>query len=161
MLRSRRTAAPQPRLKPNSNISESSDIGGIKQQFLLAAARAVTDEYQSENGTYFVRKPYLNELLDDEDSKKTWEANGVLDHLEYRKKADIFSPDTLEIVGVVAGDGSILTLNDASHVRHGRPDADQTIAWTVLGNVEELDKDLGCIMYIDGNGMEKEYLLGE
>ncbi len=63
-----------------------------------------------------------------------------------------------------------MTLTGESNVRHGKVPVivtggsfseDDELDWAIFDHVEEMDRSLGCVAYIDGEGNDCEYWLGE
>lgn len=72
--------------------------------------------------------------------------------------AEVAKPFTLEVAATITADGSILTLSGVSTVRHKKSESSE---WKVYEDVDDMDKPLGCIMFLDSEYNEKEYWLGK
>ena len=152
----------------------------VEEEFLVAAARSIPNEYGTTLASYFVRRPHIT---DDSLEKENDEADelakvasnlwGTCTHLssrmEYMKHASVFNPESLEIVACIEADGSVFTLSGECNVRHGKvssgsnngDDGNKEYEWSVFDNVEEMDRALGRVSYIDVEGNEREYWLGK
>jgi len=89
---------------------------------------------------------------------------------DYLRNATIKDPHSLEILAFIDADGSVLTLTGESNVRHGKvpcvgiggsfSDEDE-LDWAMFDQVEDMDRSLGCVAYIDGEGNDCEYWLDD
>lgn len=122
-----------------------------EEAFLQEAATSIPYEYTSSLATYIVRRPYVSS------SEEPWNIAGTLSAHEYQQTLNVNKPPTLEVAAKITADGSILTLSGVSTVRH-KNNANQQ--WKVFEDVDDMDKPLGCVMYIDSDANEKEYWLG-
>jgi len=155
----------------------------VEEEFLSAAARSIPNEYGTPLASYFVRRPHVtDDSLDQNETDELakvaidlW-GNNKCTHLssgdEYKKNASVFKPESLEIVACIEADGSVFTLSGECNARHGKvstvssgfDEDDVNIAgkeyeWSVFDNVEEMDRALGRVSYIDEEGNEREYWL--
>ena len=153
----------------------------VEEEFLAAAARSIPNEYGTPLASYFVRRPHVTD--DSLEKNETDElAKVAIDlwgnkctHLsssdEYKKHASVFKPESLEVVACIEADGSVFTLTGECNARHGKvstmfDEDDANIVeneydWSVFDNVEEMDRALGRVSYIDEEGNEREYWLGK
>ena len=159
----------------------------VEEQFLVAAARSIPNEYGTPLASYFVRRPHMTD--DSLEKNETDElAKLAIDlwgnkctHLsssdDYKKYASVFKPESLEIVACIEADGSVFTLSGECNARHGKVSTmssnngsfdeddsnivDKEYDWIVFDNVEEMDRALGRVSYIDEEGNEREYWLGK
>jgi len=159
----------------------------VEEQFLVAAARSIPNEYGTPLASYFVRRPHMTD--DSLEKNETDElAKLAIDlwgnkctHLsssdDYKKYASVFRPESLEIVACIEADGSVFTLSGECNARHGKVSTmssnngsfdeddsnivDKEYDWIVFDNVEEMDRALGRVSYIDEEGNEREYWLGK
>jgi len=157
----------------------------VEEQFLVAAARSIPNEYGTPLASYFVRRPHVTD--DSLEKNETDElAKLAIDlwgnkctHLsssdDYKKYASVFKPESLEIVACIEADGSVFTLSGECNARHGKVSTmssnngsfdeddsnivDKEYDWSVFDNVEEMDRALGRVSYIDEEGNEREYWL--
>lgn len=129
----------------------------MDQAYILAAANILPNEYETDLVNYVVRKPNSSESFDydffsSEDS--------------YREKFDIDESDSVEVLARIEADGSVFALigNDA---RHGKTSSEsglgeeETLEWHVFEDIDETCRVLGSVTYIDMEGNEREYWLGE
>jgi hypothetical protein len=140
----KRASTPHPKRE-----GQSSD----ERHFLTEATKSAPDEFYSELATYVVRKPYTSCS-----DPAFWSMVGVASSNEYQLRADADKPVSIEVAAKINADGSILTLGGLSTVRHKKVGSSQ---WKIYEDVDEMDKPLGCVMYIDGDANEKEYWLGK
>jgi len=170
-----------------SNEREGMDGGStresVEHDYLMAAAKSIPNEYGTQLASYLVRRPYVD--LEERDNTTIVTAGnnnnvwGMYSHLtskeEYLQYATAFKPNSLEILVYVEADGSVFTLTGKSNARHGKlPNSmgminNETIAtteteeelldWAVFDDVEEMDRALGRVTYIDVEGNEREYWL--
>lgn len=120
-------------------------------EFVKEAATSIPFEYTSTLATYIVRRPHTPE--DDE----LWITAGTQSPEAYQATVNSNKSSTLEVAARITADGSILTLSGVSTARHQNHATKQ---WRVFENVDDMDKPLGCVMYIDSDASEKEYWLG-
>ena len=117
------------------------------------AAECIPFEYQSNLATFVIRRPYgipttpaLFELV----SPMTFEV--------YAKRAHVSSLSTLQVSVTISADHSVLLLFDTAGVRYRtNPFGD----FKVVPNVDDLDRPLGTVSYIDADANEKDYSLDE
>lgn len=142
----------------------------VEQEYLVAAAKSIPNEYGTRLASYLVRRPYVaSENEDDSDALgNNWSTYPHLATREgYLACATAFDPNSLEILAFVEADGSVFTLTGKSDARHGRSgggggsfDEDSSsVDWAIFDNVEEMDRALGKLTYIDAEGNESEYWL--
>lgn len=104
--------------------------------------------------SFIIRRPFG--LITD---KELWYLAGQRNSKMYEKCADVHNASTLEVLAMIEGDKSIMALYDTATVRHRTKESGGS--WKEFGNVDELDKPLGSIMYIDSEANEKEYSLDD
>jgi len=159
----------------------------VEDEFLVAAAISIPNEYGTNLASYFVRRPHVTD--DSLDKKETDELakvainlwNNKCTHLlsreEYMKHASVFNPESLEIVAFIEADGSVFTLSGEYNACHGKVVStmssngsfdeddsnvvDKEYEWSVFDNVEDMDRALGRVSYIDVEGNERDYWLGK
>lgn len=156
----------------------------VEEEFLTAAARSIPNEYGTPLASYFVRRPHVtDDSLERNETDQLaklaidlWGNNCT--HLssgdDYKKNASVFKPESLEIVACIEADGSVFTLSGECNARHGKvstmsssfDEDDANIVgmeyeWSIFDNVEEMDRALGRVSYIDEEGNEREYWLGK
>lgn len=88
----------------------------------------------------------------------------------YLRNAHVDNPASIEVLAYIEADGSIFTLTGKSNVRHGKMPSidvggsfcedDEELDWAVFDDVEEMERALGCVSYIDVQGNDREYWLG-
>lgn len=142
----KRVATPHPKRKTGEEANK-------EREYLIEATKSTPDEYFSTLATYEVRRPYTTNY-----NAALWSVAAVSSSNEYQMQADASKPLSLEVAARITADGSILTLNGVSTVRHKKVDVDE---WKVYKDVDEMDKPLGCIMYLDSEYNEREYWLGK
>lgn len=140
----KRVSTPHPKRKTNGKSDDS--------EFLQQAASSLPYEYTSTLATYIVRRPYVSS------PEEPWNEAGTQSAHDYQASLNVHAPDTLEVCAKITADSSTLTLSGVSTVRHQNAASQQ---WKVFENVDDMDKPLGCVMYIDSDASEKEYWLGE
>jgi hypothetical protein len=145
----KRMATPQPKGgKPKAGVDADT-------KFLKEVAQCAVFEFEVQGlASYIIRRPFG--LVTD---KELWYLAGQRNSKMYEKCADVHNSSTLEVVAMIEGDKSVLALYDVSTVRHRTKTSHG--GWTEYGNVDERDKPLGSIMYIDGEANEKEYSLDD
>jgi hypothetical protein len=157
----------------------------VEEEFLVAAARSIPNEYGTSLASYFVRRPHVSD--DSLDKEETDELAKVAINLwnkcthlssrdEYMKHASVFNPESLEIVACIEADGSVFTLSGDCNACHGKVSTmssngsfdeddvsgvDKEYEWSVYDNVEDMDRALGRVSYIDEEGNERDYWLGK
>ena len=139
----KRVATPHPKRRTTEQDSQANT-------YLQEAAKTIPYEYYSSQATYVVRRPYSAKEDD-----TLWAEAGTQSTGAYQSTVNVNKPSTLEVAAKITADGSLLTLNGTCTVRHKN-----ATEWRVFDNVDEMDKPLGCVMYIDGDANEKEYWLG-
>lgn len=145
----------------------------VENEFIVAAVKSPSFPTVfgfDDIATFFVRRPHVMSSQD-EDSK--FNAYTHFSSAEsYLQNSSIYDPDSLEVVAYIEADGSVFTLTGKSDVRHGKmpsvaangsfcEDDEVELDWRVFDDVEESDRSLGAVAYIDGEGNEGEYYLGE
>jgi hypothetical protein len=145
----KRMATPQPKgSKPKAG--DDADLECLKE-----VAKCAVFEFEVQGlASYIVRRPFG--LVVD---KELWYLAGQRNSKMYEKTADVHNSSTLEVLAMIEGDKSILALYDESTARHRTKTSNG--GWKEFGNVDERDKPLGSIMYIDGEANEKEYSLDD
>lgn len=146
----KRASTPHPKHK--SMLLESSSDGD--KEFLVQAAECAVFEFGVEGlASYIVRRPFG---LADE--KELWFSAGQKNTKMYERTADVCKSSTLEVAAKIEADGSVVALYGEAMVRH------QTAGdgmWNDFGNVDDRDKPLGSVTYIDSDANEKDYSLDE
>lgn len=146
--------ANQPRKKRVCTPYPKSEIENENEEPLFAKATQIaTHRFESNLASFTIRRPFgmAGERL-------LWFDVGVLNAKQYEAKAKISNPASLEVVAEINADGSTLVLHGGACARL-RSDADSD--WDELGNVDETNKPLGPVAYIDKDANEMEYSLGE
>jgi hypothetical protein len=158
----------------------------VEEEFLVAAARSIPNEYGTQLASYFVRRPHVTDdsLENDETDELAKVAIGIWrtctflsSSEDYTKHASVFHPESLEIIACIEADGSVFTLSGECNARHGKVstraasngsfdeddgnNAAKEYEWSVFDNVEDMDRALGRVSYIDEEGNERQYWLGE
>ena len=120
------------------------------------AAHCVPWEYHSPLASFIVRRPYgmisAPELFDMVSPNA---------HPDYSRRAHVTTLSTLEVAITIHADNSVMLLYDVAGVRYKtNPNGDDD-DWKVVDNVDELDRPLGHVTYIDEQANELEYSLDE
>jgi hypothetical protein len=142
----KRVTTPHPKRKAGQEANK-------EREYLIEATNSTPDEYYSTLATYEVRRPYCTDK-----DPALWSMAAVKTSDDYHIQAEASKPFSLEVAARITADGSILTLSGVSTVRHKKANVHD---WKVYENVDEMDKPLGCVMYLDNDFNEKEYWLGK
>ena len=142
----KRVSTPHPK-RVNNDTSN-----GEESKLLAKATETNPDEFDSEVATYHVRRPYVRI-----DNDEFWNEVGELSNEEYQVSADVGKPASLEIAAKIKVDGSVLLLSGLCTVRHKKP---RSTKWKIFEDVDDMDKPLGSVMFIDEEANEGEYWLG-
>lgn len=143
----KRAATPYPKQKKGANGAS------VEKEFLVEAANCAEFEFVVEGlASYMIRRPFG--LAEEKDF---WCSSGQKNTKMYERSADVCDASTLEVAAVVEADGSVLSLHGEAMVRHQTNNGISKDH----GNVNDRDKPLGSIMYIDSDANDKEYLLDE
>ena len=142
----KRVATPHPKRKTGKEANR-------EREYLIEATKSTPDEFFSSLATYEVRRPYTTSA-----NPNLWSAAAVVSSNEYQMNAEVAKPFTLEVAATITADGSILTLSGVSTVRHKKTESNE---WKVYEDVDDMDKPLGCVMYLDSEYNEREYWLGK
>ena len=135
----------------------------IEHEYLIKAAKCIPNEYGTMLASYIVRRPYVQDHdVTNEEEDVNWSSYQHLStNFAYTANSNVFNPDTLEIIAYINADSSVLILSNKSNVRHGFDGNNvDSSEWSVFNDVEEMDKALGKVTYIDGEGNERDYWLG-
>lgn len=159
----KRVLTPHPRRR---RPAAGDDDGGVsmdpERDLLVKAAESIPHEFVSDLATYYVRVPYVSSQPDDvatPGSSDPWELHGVAASSRfYADVADANRPATVEVMARIVSDGSVAVLHDACSFRHETAGGNGS---NDFRNVDAMDGPLGCVMYIDVDGTEREYWLGE
>jgi hypothetical protein len=146
----KRVATPHPKREAKGTDEDEKEI----HESVKEAVKYTPYEYTSDLATFIIRRPYGNAV-----ERELWFRAGYVNAKRYEKQADVNKASTLEVVAQINADRSTLALHGDSFVRHigAEDDAD----WNEFGSVDEMDKPLGNITYIDGDANEKDYSLGK
>jgi hypothetical protein len=145
----------------NDNMEDSNPDAALSlkemerkyHDYFIEAAHNIPYEYSTELATFTVRRPYglatHTELFSE---------CSLVDLDQYSRRAHISSVASLELAVTIHADGTVLLLHSDAGVRyktlnHG--------VWKEHVNVDELDRPLGNISYIDTHANEKDYSLDE
>ena len=127
----------------------------LETQYIFEATKILPNEYETELVNYIVRSP---------NARDKFEYDFFSSEESYRENFDIDNSDSIEVLAMIEADGSVLALvgKDARHGKSGSSDQDgEKVEWSVYENLEESQCDLGSVTYIDMEGNEREYWLGE
>jgi hypothetical protein len=125
----------------------------LEAQYILDASMIISNEYETELVNYTVRAP---------SSTQRFDCDFFSSEESYRNTFDMDNSDSLEILAYIEADGSVFELV-GKDARHGKLDGehDGEKEWSVFKNIEESNLTLGSVTYIDMEGNEREYWLGE
>lgn len=149
----RRVATPHPK-RDSKEESGLTSGGSSEYSFFADAVKFTPFEYATDLATFTIRRPYGVAQ-----ERELWFKAGNSNSKQYERAADVMKPCTLEVVAQIGADKSTLALHGEAVVRHIGADADAD--WNEFGSVDDLDKPLGSITYIDGDATEKDYSLGQ
>lgn len=142
-----------------SGVQSFQGSSSIEHEYLVAAAKSIPNEYGTQLASYLVRRPYI----DLEGDGVTYSYAHFTDKNGYLQNGTAFDPNSLEIVAYIEADGSVFTLTGRSNARHGKQSgnnaANPNVDWAIFDHVEEMDRALGKVTYIDVEGNEREYWL--
>jgi hypothetical protein len=144
-----RAATPHPRR--DSDISDT-DAERQYHAFFIDAATLVPHEYETEIATFCVRRPYGLE-----DPPELFADCSLIDPDKYGRRAHVSGPSSIEVVAMIPADDSYLVLSGESNVRIYSTYEE---VWKEF-NVDEMDRPLGYMSYIDDNAQEQEYSLDD
>jgi hypothetical protein len=117
------------------------------------AAQCIPYEYQSKLATFIIRRPYGIDTY-----PTMFDLVSDTSPIVYARKAHVSTVSALEVAVTIAADNSVLLLFDTAGVRYRIfPNGD----WKVVPNVDELDRPLGTVSYIDAEANEKDYSLDD
>jgi hypothetical protein len=117
------------------------------------AAQYVPYEFSSSLATYIVRRPYGNVT-----APELFQYVSPRSDADYASQAHVSTLSALEVGVTIHADNSALLLFHKAGVRYK---TSTTSDWKVVDNVEELDKPLGYVTYIDEQAKELEYSLDD
>jgi hypothetical protein len=115
------------------------------------AANCVPYQFESPLATFFVRRPYGIET-----EPELFQSCSLTDHAQYSRKAHVSTISTLEVAAIVKANQSLFNLSDQTNIRYQANDE-----WKSVANIEQLDRSLGALTYIDNEGMERDYSLDQ
>ena len=159
----KRILTPHPRRRcPATGEGDEGASLDPERDLLVKAAESIPHEFVSDLATYYVRVPYVSSQPDDvatPGSSDPWELHGVAASSRfYADVADANRPATVEVMARIVSDGSVAVLHDACSFRHETAGGNGS---NDFRHVDSMDGPLGCVMYIDVDGTEREYWLGE
>lgn len=165
----RRIQTPHPRRKGPDDGAVGATAGDGRggdaagdRGVLVKAAESIPHEFVSDLATYYVRVPYVPtqpEGAATPGSSDPWELHGVVASSRfYADVADANRASTIEVMARIVSDGSVAVLHDACSLRHDTAGGNGS---NDFRNVDTMDGPLGCVMYIDVDGTEREYWLGK
>jgi hypothetical protein len=117
------------------------------------AAQYVPYEFTSSLATYVVRRPYGNVT-----APELFQYISFRPDADYASQAHVSNLAALEVGVTINADNSALLLFHKAGVRYK---TSTTSDWKVVNNVEELDRPLGFVTYIDEQAKELEYSLDD
>ena len=142
-----------------SGVQSFQGSSSVEHEYLVAAAKSIPNEYGTQLASYLVRRPYI----DLEGDGATYLYAHFTNKNGYLQNGTAFDPNSLEIVAYIEADGSVCTLTGRSNARHGKQSgnnaANPNVDWAIFDHVEEMDRALGKVTYIDVEGNEREYWL--
>lgn len=125
----------------------------LESNYIIDAAAIISNEYETELVNYIVRAPGC---------KQKFEYDFFSSEESYRDLFDIDNSDSIEVLAQIEADGSVFALV-GKDARHGKLAGEQEgeKEWSVYKNIEESERMLGNVTYIDMEGNEREYWLGK
>jgi len=152
----------------NGVVSSFQESSSIEHEYLVAAAKSIPNEYGTQLASYLVRRPYI-----DLQGDAIYSYAHLTAKHDYLQNGTAFDPNSLEILAYIEADGSVFTLTNRCNARHGKQSSssssssssgktkteDDLVDWAIFDNVEEMDRALGKVTYIDVEGNEREYWL--
>ena len=145
-----RTLTPYPK--------NSTDVGPVELEqthivHFREAATHIPCEYKNDLGTFIVRRPYGMETF-----PRLFQAVNAMPMEHYRRRAHVSDLTTIEIAVEIAADRSLFLLHGTAGIQYFNNDNGHNLS---VPNVDELDRPLGIINYIDSDANEKDYSLDE
>lgn len=127
----------------------------MDRELLVKATQQTIHEYHSDDRTvsYTIRRPYGIAT-----ERDLWLDAGQLPRKMYEQGANVLDSSSLEVIALVAADGSQLVVYESNQARFQKGGREE---WKDLGPVELDNAPLGSIMYIDREANEKSYSLDE
>ena len=153
----RRRRVPTPHPKKVPFVAEELDDDEEDEDllpFLSEAATLVPHEYESDTASFVVRRPYGIES-----NQELWFENGQVGAKVYQQNASARQMESLEIVSVIAADGSKLVVYGLDSVRHGSREGLWQEFPSSNPDIGEDEKPLGNVTYIDAEANECMYSL--
>jgi hypothetical protein len=154
---STRTLTPHPKRNivgpPNQPPPSMQQVERTLLTQFREAAHCVPWEYHSPSATFVIRRPYG--MVTAPDVFDTVSPNA---HPDYSRRAHVSTLSTLEVAITIRADNSVMLLYDVAGVRYKTNPNDD---WKVVPNVDESDRPLGHVTYIDEQANELEYSLDE
>lgn len=148
-----RAVAPQPKLLTD-DLQEPKNMVLLERQLIThfrEAANCVPFQFDSPLATFIVRRPYGIET-----EPELFASCSLMDHPQYSRKAHVSTISTLEVAAIVKANQSQFNLSDQTNIRYQVNDE-----WKAVANIEQLDRPLGTLTYIDNEGMERDYSLDQ
>ena len=144
-----RTSTPYPK--------NNSDVGPVELEqthivHFREAAAHIPCEYKNDLGTFIVRRPYGMETF-----PRLFQAVNAMPMEHYRRRAHVSDLTTIEIAVEIAADRSLFLLHGTAGIQYFNDNGNNLS----VPNVDELDRPLGIINYIDADANEKDYSLDE
>ncbi|KAG7343642.1 hypothetical protein IV203_021650 [Nitzschia inconspicua] len=140
------------------NLPPDVPMKQIEKQLLSQfreAVQYVPFEFTSPLATYVVRRPYGNITAPD-----LFQYISPMPDDVYMKRAHVSTLAALEVGVTILADNSVMLLFDKAGVRYNKNSTSDG-GWKMIPNVEELDRPLGFVTYIDEQAKELEYSLDD
>jgi hypothetical protein len=121
--------------------------------YFIEAAHNIPHEYSTELATFTVRRP--DGLAT---HSRLFSECSLVEPDQYARRVHISSVASIELAVTIHADGTLSLLHDNAGVRF------KTLAdgvWKEHANVDELDRPLGNVSYIDTHANEKDYSLDQ
>lgn len=129
----------------------------LEIEYIVDAAKIIPNVYETELVNYIVRGPV---------SSPEFNYDFFSSEESYRETFDVENSESVEILAQIEVDGSVFALV-GKDARHGNSTGEtqvgekEQLEWNVYENLEETQRLLGSVTYIDMEGNEREYWLGE
>ena len=121
--------------------------------YFIEAAHTIPHVYSTELATFTVRRPYGLET----DDAHLFRDCSLVDHDQYAQRAHISSVASLELAVTIHADNNLLLLHSAAGVRYQNDNQ----GWNEHPNVDDLDRPLGNVSYIDTHANDQDYSLDQ
>ena len=101
--------------------------------------------------SFVIQRPYGMET-----ELQLFASCSLMEHAKYSRKAHVTDPYTIEVAAIVKANQSQFSLTDMASIRYQVNDDLKSVA-----NLDQLDRPLGTVTYIDNEGTERDYSLDQ